>query len=133
MTTTGAPTLTALVVDDESAVLELLSDIVTDAGFATSRFANGREALDAIAERRFDLLLIDVNLPDTTGMIICDAARARYGNDAAILIITADSRKERLVTAMNLGADDFVPKPFHADELLARISATLRRIQTDEE
>ena len=132
MALVGRQPRTALVVDDEPAVLDLVEEILIDAGFAISRFPRGRPALEAITQRRFDLLIIDVNLPDLSGMAICDAARARYGEDAAILVITADSRKDRVITALNLGADDFVPKPFHVDELLARIAAKLRRTQGNE-
>ena len=80
-----------------------------------------------MAEHRFDLMVIDIGLPDINGMRICESARERYGADLAILIITADNRRERCITALELGADDFVSKPFDVEELMARISSVLRR------
>jgi DNA-binding response OmpR family regulator len=117
----------ALVVDDEPALLSLLEDVLVDAGFETTCFGRGAPALDALAQRRFDLLVVDIGLPDTNGMRICEVARQRYGDEIAILIITADNRKERCITAFELGADDFVPKPFDLDELMMRITVILRR------
>jgi DNA-binding response OmpR family regulator len=61
------------------------------------------------------------------GMQICQAARERYGDDVIIFIITADQQRERLMTALEVGADDFIGKPFHIEELLARIEVKLRR------
>ncbi len=118
---------TALVVDDEPVVLELLDDILVEAGFATTCFGRGQPAMEALGQRRFDLLVIDLGLPDMNGMRICMEARDRYGDDVAILIVTADGRKERRIAALELGADDVVGKPFAIDELLARIIAKLRR------
>lgn len=127
MTINSAQPRTALIVDDESALLGLLDEILTDAGFVTTGFERGQPALEMIAQRPFNLLVIDVNLPDTSGLAVCQFARERYGEDVAILIITADSRMDRLVTAFDLGADDFVPKPFDVEELLTRIETKLRR------
>lgn len=116
-----------LIVDDEIPLLNLLADVLEDAGFEVSTFERGAAALAALEARRYDLLLVDVGLPDMNGMHICEVARARYGDDVAILIITADNRRERCITALELGADDFVGKPFDVEELLARVNATLRR------
>lgn len=118
---------TALIVDDEVEVLSLLDDVLVEAGFATTRFELGKPAIAAIDQRHFDLLVIDVGLPDISGMIICEHARKQYGEGVAILIVTGDSRLERLHTALDLGADDFVPKPFDINELLTRIEVKLRR------
>ncbi len=118
---------TALIVDDEPSILGVLSEILEDAGFITTAFSRGVPALEAVQRQRFDLLLIDVGLPDISGMAICGTARERYGDDAVILIVTADARTERLVTALDLGADDFVAKPFDIEELLTRIEVKLRR------
>ncbi len=118
---------TAMIVDDQAALLSLLEDVLADAGFATSSFDQGTPALDALAQQRFDLLVVDVGLPDMNGLRICEVARQLYGDEIAILIITADNCKERCITAFELGADDFVPKPFDLDELVARITVILRR------
>ncbi len=118
---------TALIVDDELPLLQLLGEVLDEAGFATTCFGTDAPALDALRTSRFDLLVVDIGLPDMNGMHICETARARYGEDVAILIITADNRKERCITALELGADDFVGKPFDIEELMARISSVLRR------
>jgi DNA-binding response OmpR family regulator len=127
MSTPHEPQQTALVIDDDTSILEMLNDLLVDAGFATTTVTRGQDALDAIARQHFDVLLVDIGLPDMSGMNVCNAARSSYGPKAAILMITADARRERIVTALELGADDFVPKPFFIDELLARIHAKLRR------
>ena len=117
---------TALAVDDDPAILELLVGILDEAGFTTTAFARGLPALAAINQRHFDLLLIDQWLPDIDGIQICEGAHARYGNTAAVLLVTADTGAERHITALTVGADDVVTKPFDIDVLLARIEAKLR-------
>ncbi len=118
---------TALVVDDDPAIREVLVEILDEADFATTAFASGQPALAAVQRRHFDLLLIDQWLPDLNGIQICEAAHERYGDTATVLLVTADQRSERHVTALTLCADDVVTKPFHIDILLARIEAKLRR------
>jgi DNA-binding response OmpR family regulator len=125
MTNIAEPGRTALVVDDDPAILEVLVEILDEAGFATTTFDRGLPALAALAERHFDVLLVDQWLPDINGIRICAAAQ-EAGTTGAILMITADSRVERHITALTLGADDVVAKPFHVDMLLARIEAKLR-------
>jgi two-component system response regulator MtrA len=120
-------TPTALIVDDDQAILQLLDDVLQEEGFATTCFALGQPALEAIAERSFDVMLIDQWLPDTNGLEICQVARERHGNDPVVLIITADARIERRLLALELCADDFIAKPFHIEELVARIETKLRR------
>jgi len=120
---------TALIVDDDQGILSVLDTILTDAGFTTTCFERGLPAIDAIAHQHFDVLVLDIALPDISGMQICERARECYGEMAVILILTANSQTERLVTALNLGADDFMPKPFDIDELLIRIDVKLRRLR----
>lgn len=119
--------LTALVVDDDRPLLELLQEILREEGFSTTGFERGKLALEALARRRFDLLVVDVGLPDMNGMQIGMEARERYGDDIIVLIITGDPRQERVIAALELGADDFMGKPFDVEELLARIAAKRRR------
>jgi DNA-binding response OmpR family regulator len=126
MTEPRSAVRTALVVDHESPLLQLLQEVLEEAGFRVTCFGRGQPALDLLALRRFDILVIDIGLPDMNRMRICEEARERYGDDVAILIITADNRKERCITALELGADDFVGKPFDVEELLARITSMLR-------
>lgn len=117
----------AMVVDDDKALLDLLVEILVEDGFITAGFQTGKAALNALSQQQFELLVVDVGLPDMNGMQICQAARERYGDDVIIFIITADQQRERLMTALEVGADDFIGKPFHIEELLARIEVKLRR------
>jgi DNA-binding response OmpR family regulator len=86
-----------------------------------------RPALEALAARPFDVLVLDQWLPDGNGLEICEAARAKYGSEPVVLIVTADARSARHVLALQLCADDFIGNPFDIDELVARIEAHLRR------
>jgi DNA-binding response OmpR family regulator len=114
------------VVDDDPAIRDLLVDILGDANFATTCFGFGQPALTAVLQHHFDVLLIDQWLPDINGLELCEAAHHHYGATAVILMITADPRVDRHITALTVGADDVVQKPFHVDILLARIAAKLR-------
>ena len=121
-----ARTPTALVVDDDPAILQLLEEILQEAGFATTCMTHAQPALATLAECSFDLLLVDQWLPDGNGLQICEAARTSHGNESAVLIVTADARRERQVLALQLCADDFISKPFDIEELVARIDSRLR-------
>ena len=118
---------TALVVEDHPAVLDLLAHVISELGFVTTKCDTGRAALQAIRQRRFNLVLVDLGLPDMDGLHICDAARAAYAPHVAVLGISADKRQERRLAALEL-CDDFIGKPFNLDELQARIEARLRRL-----
>ena len=118
---------TALVVEDDEHMLTFLHEVLEDAGFDTTAVDHGRPAIRMLAERRFDVLLVDVNLPDMNGLSICEAARTWYQDQVAILVITGQEIQRRGLAALQLGADDFLGKPFHLDELIARIESKLRR------
>jgi two-component system response regulator MprA len=119
-------TATALVVDDDPAILHLLEDILQEAGFAPTCMTHAKPALAALAEHSFDLLVLDQWLPDGNGLQICEAERTYHGDESVVLILTADARRERQVLALQLCADDFIGKPFDVEELVARIEARLR-------
>jgi DNA-binding response OmpR family regulator len=87
---------------------------------------NGENALRALSVNDYDLLLLDLNLPDVDGLKICSMAREKQPS-LLILILSARGNKEDIVKGLNSGADDFLVKPFHFNELLARIRALLRR------
>src|SRR5919202_4646503 len=118
---------TALVVDDDAAILELLAEVLQDAGFTPTCFTRGQPALATLAAQSFDLLLIDLWLPDLKGFALCQAARDWYGDAPTVMLITADQRVTGWITALDLGADDCLGKPFDIEELLARIGAKRRR------
>ena len=128
MPTPESQTSTALIIDDDPDTLQLLDEVLQEAGFATTCFFRGHPALMALVTHRFDVLVIDQWLPDMNGLQICEAARTYHGHDPVVLIITADARPERRVLALQLCADDFISKPFDVEELIARIEARLRRL-----
>ncbi len=119
---------TALVVEDHHGLLDVLHEVLTDAGFETTAVARGRPAMTMLTERRFDVLVVDVNLPDINGMAIGELARDLYQDRIMILIITAFNIQNRRVSSLQLGADDFLGKPFDVTELIAHIERKLRRV-----
>lgn len=128
MTHERAEARSAFIIDDDVSVLEMLDDMLSDAGFATQRFVRGEPARAALEQQRADLLVVDVGLPDINGMALCEHARQLYGDDIIIFIITGDNQRSRCITALELGADEFIPKPFDTNELLARIDVKLQRL-----
>src|SRR5919199_1142390 len=101
---------TALVVEDDPALLDLLAAVLQDAGFTPTCCARGQPALAALAGQAFDLLLLDLWLPDRPGFALCQAAREWYGDAPVVILLTADQCVRRWITALDLGADDCVGK-----------------------
>ena len=114
-----------LVVDDEPQIRRLLRVALDRAGHATVEAASGREALHRIAADRPEVVLLDLGLPDRDGLELVPLIRG--ASDAKLLVVSAREGTEDKVAALDLGADDFVTKPFDTDELLARIRAALRQ------
>ncbi|PRC48149.1 DNA-binding response regulator, partial [Mycobacterium sp. ITM-2017-0098] len=115
-----------LVVDDDRAVRESLRRSLSFNGYSVEMAQDGREALDLIASSRPDALVLDVMMPRLDGLEVCRQLRSS-GDDLPILVLTArDSVSER-VAGLDAGADDYLPKPFALEELLARMRALLRR------
>lgn len=111
-----------LVVEDEDAIAEPLVEGLRSEGFEVTRVANGRDALEAPP---VDLVLLDVRLPDIDGFQVCRELRAR--SDVPIIMLTAKGEEIDRVVGLELGADDYVVKPFGMRELVARIRAVARR------
>jgi two-component system KDP operon response regulator KdpE len=114
-----------LVVDDEPQLRRALRSTLSALGFIVSDAATGEAALDKLRSEKFDLLLLDINMPGISGLETCRAVRAK--SDVSILMLTVRDRAEDKVEALDAGADGYITKPFDANELLARIRATLRR------
>ena len=115
-----------LVVDDDRAVRESLRRSLSFNGYTVNLAEDGVEALDAIANERPDAVVLDVMMPRLDGLEVCRQLRST-GDDLPILVLTArDSVSER-VSGLDAGADDYLPKPFALEELLARLRALLRR------
>ncbi|MBP2322615.1 DNA-binding response OmpR family regulator [Kibdelosporangium banguiense] len=122
-----------LVVDDEPGITELLSTTLDLAGYRVSTVQTGRAALNAVETGRPDLVILDVMLPDMDGFTVCRRLAER-GHSPPVLFLTARSSIEDTVTGLGIGGDDYVTKPFHVLELLARVHALLRRSgRTDEQ
>ena len=118
-------TRTILVVDDEKTLRETLADGLESEGFSVLQAADGREAVDVFHRRHPDLILLDLMLPEMSGTEVCRIIRAESG--VPILMLTAKSAEVDKVVGLELGADDYVTKPFSFRELLARVRALLRR------
>ncbi len=117
-----------LIVDDEPAIVRLVRDYLERAGFDVSAAANGEEALRLFTRERPDLVILDLTLPLMDGL---DVARAmRRAGDVPIIMLTARTEEADRVAGLELGADDYVTKPFSAREIVARVRAVLRRAQT---
>ncbi|HEY3282785.1 MAG TPA: response regulator transcription factor [Armatimonadota bacterium] len=115
-----------LVVEDESKLRQTLSQGLREAGYAVDAVGSGEEALSMAATAPYDLVLLDVLLPGKDGFAVCRELRTR-GVTAPVLMLTALDAVEDRVKGLDLGADDYLPKPFALSELLARIRALLRR------
>jgi two-component system OmpR family response regulator len=120
----GSPHI--LVVDDDQEIRKLLGRYLAEQGFRVSLAGNRREFNEAVANERLDLVVLDVLLPDVSGLDLCRSLRQR---DSALPVILVTALKEDVdrIIGLEIGADDYVCKPFNARELLARIRAVLRR------
>lgn len=116
----------ALVVDDDPAVAGVVARGLEQDEYAVDRAATGTEAMEATARRRYDLVVLDVNLPPPDGLALCRLLRAR-GETVPILLLTTRESVDDRVAGLDAGADDYLPKPFDVRELLARVRAIRRR------
>ncbi|MCG8384832.1 MAG: response regulator transcription factor [Cytophagales bacterium] len=115
-----------LVVEDESAMQIGLKDNLEFEGYSVDTAMEGETGLDKLLENQYDLVLLDVMLPHKSGFDICKEARAK-GVDTPIIFLTAKGEEIDKVLGLELGADDYITKPFSVRELLARVKALLRR------
>ena len=116
-----------LVVDDVEANLRLLSRILAGAGYEVTTASGGREALDKTASQAFDIILLDVMMPDMDGFEVCERLRAQETTrHLPIVMVTALQEVEYRVRALDLGADDFLSKPLEKTEVLARVKSLIR-------
>ncbi|MFC3890946.1 response regulator transcription factor [Lentzea rhizosphaerae] len=115
-----------MIADDEAAIRESLERVLQVEGYDTSTVANGLAVLDGIGDDPPDLLILDVMMPRLGGLETCRRLRAA-GRDLPVLMLTARDQVDDRVTGLDAGADDYLPKPFATEELLARVRALLRR------
>jgi DNA-binding response OmpR family regulator len=115
-----------LVVEDEEKIRSALKDFLEFHNFEVTEAADGLEAERVTAEKRFDLILLDLMLPKISGEQLCSKWRSN-GLQTPVIMLTAKGQEKEKVSGLNLGADDYITKPFSLEELLARINAVLRR------
>lgn len=119
-----------LIVDDEPRYLRLMEANLITEGYLVLKAMNGQEAVDIVAEKRPDLVLMDVMMPILDGFAACE--RIREFSNVPIIVVTAKGNEADRVRGLDLGADDYIVKPFSATELLARVRAVLRRADVSE-
>ena len=119
-----------LIVEDEESFSEALSFLLTKEGFTVTVAENGRTALEVFKTEAFDLVLLDLMIPEVSGTEVCRAIRTT--SSVPIIMLTAKDSEIDKVVGLELGADDYVTKPYSSRELVARIKAVLRRGASDE-
>jgi DNA-binding response OmpR family regulator len=121
-----------LIVDDDPDILRLVTYNLNQAGFDTSSAATGRDALDSVHKNSPDLIILDVMLPDVDGLEVCRTLRTQENTRRIpILMLTARGEEIDRVVGFELGADDYVMKPFSTRELVLRVKSILRRVNDD--
>ncbi len=115
-----------LVVEDDCALLETLTDRLESDGYIVRGSTNGDAAYEEALAGDFDLIILDIMLPGRNGLDVCSGLRRRRV-DTPILMLTARGGVTDRVVGLRLGADDYLPKPFHMSELVARVDALIRR------
>jgi DNA-binding response OmpR family regulator len=118
---------TILVVDDEPRYVRLMEANLTSEGYQVLKALNGQEAVEIVAEKHPDLVLLDIMMPGVDGFVACE--RIREFSNVPIIVVTAKGEERDRVKGLDLGADDYIVKPFSATELLARVRSVLRRAQ----
>jgi two-component system alkaline phosphatase synthesis response regulator PhoP len=121
-----------LVIEDEPTLARLLSYNLSQDGYETKVVDHGNEGLQTALQHAFDLIILDIMLPGLNGFEILSKLRQK-GNKTPVIILTARNAEEEVVQGLKYGADDYITKPFGVAELLARVSAVLRRTLSDEQ
>lgn len=125
---------TIALIEDEPDIMELISIHVAKAGYSVKEFTNGSDFLRYLEKNRPDLVILDLMLPDIDGLEICKMIRKKDDKaDIPIIMLTAKSEEMDKVVGLEIGADDYITKPFSTKELLARIKAVLRRHEPQRE
>jgi two-component system response regulator MtrA len=125
MSSTAGRSPNILLIEDDAALASMLSDTLRARSYGVWQVGSAADAEAALDQLRPDLILLDLMLPDGNGLIMCARLKARAG--APVIICSATKRKDDAAIGFQLGADDFLRKPFSVDELQARIELTLRR------
>jgi DNA-binding response OmpR family regulator len=118
-----------LVADDDADLLNLVAYALTQAGYQVIKAADGKLALERFASEAPEMVILDINMPGQSGFDVCAAIRAR--STVPVMMLTARGEEQDLVRALDLGADDYLTKPFSPRTLLARVMALLRRARVE--
>jgi two-component system KDP operon response regulator KdpE len=122
--------ITLLLVDDEPQIRRVLQTTLCEAGYGVILAKNGQEGIDTVVREHPDLVLLDINLPDMSGLEACRLIRVSFARP--ILMVTVRNSVRDKIDALDAGADDYIIKPFAMGELLARVRAALRRSSAEE-
>ena len=120
-----------MVVDDESGVRELVGDVLELEGHQVTLAVDGLDALTKIRRQKFDLFILDLNMPKIDGLVLLEKVRSS-GDQTPALLLTARREKDEVHQGFRVGADDYVTKPFSIEELALRVAAILRRTRAEE-
>ncbi len=121
-----------LIVEDDEGVRKYLRELLSENGFTVTLATDGIEAMNSLAKLPPDLIVLDLGLPNMSGESVCSEVKKKYPG-LPILILTAKDSVASIVAGLNLGADDYMTKPFVAEELMARIRARLRQTGNGDE
>jgi DNA-binding response OmpR family regulator len=120
----------ALVVEDDTDIVELVTHYLAKDGWEVEAMADGRAALDRIRHGGYRLLVLDIQLPGVDGLSLCaEARRSEASRRAAVVMLTARGEETDRIVGLEIGADDYVVKPFSPKELVARVRAVMRRLE----
>ncbi|MBF0110816.1 MAG: response regulator [Magnetococcales bacterium] len=114
-----------LVIDDDPDICKLVGDFFQKNGFQVTIANNGKGLQDALERMKIDLIVLDLMLPDEDGLVVCRNLRSR--SNIPVIILSARGEEMDRIIGLEMGADDYLPKPFHPRELLARVKSVLRR------
>ncbi len=114
-----------LIIDDDTRLSAMVSDYLKNSGYETRTAPTGAEGISALQNKAPDAVILDIMLPDTDGFEVC--RKIRQTSDVPVIMLTAKGEETDRIVGLELGADDYLPKPFNPRELLARIKAILRR------
>lgn len=114
-----------LIADDDKEIVELISDSLEDEGYSTVKAYNGREVLNIFMKVKVSLVILDIMMPEIDGLEVC--RRVRNELSAPIIVLSAKDREIDKIVGLEVGADDYITKPFSVNELVARVNAHIRR------
>lgn len=114
-----------LIIDDDNDLSLIISDMLESYGYKVSHAGNASEAFDMLSENKYHLILLDINLPETTGFEVCKSLREV--SSVPVIFASARTSETDRITGFDIGSDDYLPKPYSMKELLSRVNALIRR------